>query len=58
MVREQLRSRRLRIVLERYAPVVPRFFLYYPSVARRSGQLRVFVEAARELAERATGEEP
>lgn len=49
LVREAVRAKRLRIVLERYAPTVPGFFLYYPSVARRSPPLRLFVEAAREL---------
>jgi DNA-binding transcriptional LysR family regulator len=53
MVIEQLRTGRLEIVLERYAPTVPGFFLYYPSVARRSAPLRLFVEAAKELAVRA-----
>ena len=52
MVRESLRERRLKIVLERYAPTVPGFFLYYPSVARRSAPLRLFVETAKELAVR------
>jgi DNA-binding transcriptional LysR family regulator len=50
MVREQLRSGKLKIVLERYAPTVPGFFLYYPSVAKRSAPLRLFVETAKELA--------
>jgi DNA-binding transcriptional LysR family regulator len=53
MVLEQLRTRRLKVVLERYAPTVPGFFLYFPSVARRSAPLRLFVEAAKELAVRA-----
>jgi DNA-binding transcriptional LysR family regulator len=53
LVREQLRSKRLSIVLERYAPTVPGFFLYFPSVAKRSAPLRLFVEAAKELAVRA-----
>jgi DNA-binding transcriptional LysR family regulator len=52
MVREPLRSGRLQVVLERYAPTVPGFFLYFPSVARRSAPLRLFVETARELAAR------
>jgi DNA-binding transcriptional LysR family regulator len=52
MVLEQLRTRRLKVVLERYAPTVPGFFLYFPSVARRSAPLRLFVEAAKELAVR------
>jgi DNA-binding transcriptional LysR family regulator len=52
MVIEQLRTQRLRVVLERYAPTVPGFFLYFPSVARRSAPLRLFVEAAKELAVR------
>jgi DNA-binding transcriptional LysR family regulator len=53
MVLEPLRKGRLQVVLERYAPTVPGFFLYFPSVARRSAPLRLFVEAARELAVRA-----
>jgi DNA-binding transcriptional LysR family regulator len=53
MVLERLRTGRLQRVLERYAPTVPGFFLYFPSVARRSGPLRLFVEAAKELAVRA-----
>jgi DNA-binding transcriptional LysR family regulator len=52
MVLERLRSGRLQRVLERYAPMVPGFFLYFPSVARRSAPLRLFVEAAKELAVR------
>ncbi len=52
MVREQLREGRLKIVLERYAPTVPGLFLYFPSVARKSTPLRLFVEAAKELAVR------
>src|SRR5579863_2340630 len=53
MVMEALRTRRLKVVLERYAPTVPGFFLYFPSIARRSAPLRLFVEAAKELAMRA-----
>jgi DNA-binding transcriptional LysR family regulator len=53
MVRESLRTGRLKIVLERYAPTVPGFFLYFSSVARRSAPLRLFVETAKELAVRA-----
>ncbi|HEY2509402.1 MAG TPA: LysR family transcriptional regulator [Polyangiaceae bacterium] len=47
-----LREGRLRRVLESYAATVPGFFLYFPSRARRSGPLRLFVETARELAVR------
>jgi DNA-binding transcriptional LysR family regulator len=53
MVAEQLRSGRLRRVLEAYAATVPGFFIYFPSRAQRSAPLRLFVEAARELAVRA-----
>jgi DNA-binding transcriptional LysR family regulator len=53
MVREQLRTGRLKIVLEAYAPTVPGFFLYFPSRAQRSPPLRLFIEAAKELAVRA-----
>jgi hypothetical protein len=42
----------LKVVLERYAPTVPGFFLYFPSVARRSVPLRLFVDAAKELSVR------
>jgi DNA-binding transcriptional LysR family regulator len=49
LVDEQLRTALLRCVLEPYAASVPGFFLYYPSRAQRSGPLRLFVEAVREL---------
>lgn len=52
MVRAQLRTGSLRCVLERYAPTVPGFFLYFPSLARKSAPLRDFVEVAKELASR------
>lgn len=52
MVLERLHAGRLQRVLERYAPTVPGFFLYFPSVARRSAPLRLFMEAAKELAVR------
>ena len=49
MVAAQLRTGRLQLVLERYAPTVPGFFVYFPSLAQRSAPLRLFVEAAKEL---------
>jgi DNA-binding transcriptional LysR family regulator len=49
MVADQLRTGRLQIVLESYAASVPGFFLYFPSRAQRSGPLRLFIEAAKEL---------
>jgi DNA-binding transcriptional LysR family regulator len=49
MVAEAIRKRRLRIVLEGYAPRVPGLFLYYPSRAQSSSALRAFVETAKEL---------
>jgi DNA-binding transcriptional LysR family regulator len=52
VVAEPLRAGRLQRVLEPYAPTVPGFFLYYPSRAQSSPALRLFVEAARELAVR------
>ncbi len=52
-VQEQLRSGRLKVVLEAYAPTVPGFFLYFPGRAQRSPPLRLFIEAAKELALRA-----
>lgn len=54
-VMESLRAGRLQVVLERYAPTAPGFFLYFPSAARKSAPLRLFVEAAKELAVRAFG---
>lgn len=48
-VLSQLRSGRLKKVLEPYAPTVPGFFLYFASRAQRSGPLRLFVEAAKKL---------
>ncbi|WNG48142.1 LysR family transcriptional regulator [Archangium minus] len=50
VVAERLRTGQLVRVLEPYAPTVPGFFLYFPSRAQRSTPLRLFVEAARELA--------
>jgi DNA-binding transcriptional LysR family regulator len=44
---EQLRTGRLRRVLEAYAPTVPGHFLYFPSRSQRSTPLRLFVEAAK-----------
>ena len=52
-VLEPVRTGRLVRVLEPYAPTVPGFFLYFPSRARSSEPLRLFVEAARQLALRA-----
>ncbi len=46
----ELRSGRLRLVLEPYAAAVPGFFLYFPSRAQVSPALRAFVDVARELA--------
>ena len=54
MVAEQLRTGRLRRVLEAYAPTVPGFFLYYPSAARSSVPLRLLIEVAKELVVRRT----
>ena len=47
LVKEQLRRRTLRCVLEPYAASVPGMFLYYPSRARRSGPLALFLDALR-----------
>ena len=51
LIAEQLRSGRLRRVLEPYAASVPGFFLYYPSRAQRSEPLRLFIDAVREHAD-------
>jgi DNA-binding transcriptional LysR family regulator len=52
-VQEQLRRGTLQRVLEPYAATIAGFFLYFPSRSQRSAPLRVFVEAAKELAGRA-----
>ena len=52
-VLEHLRAGRLVRVLDAYAPTVPGYFLYFASRAQRSAPLRLFVEAAKELALRA-----
>jgi DNA-binding transcriptional LysR family regulator len=49
---ELLRYGRLVVVLEPYAASVPGYFLYFPSRAQRSAPLRLFIEAAKELAVR------
>jgi DNA-binding transcriptional LysR family regulator len=50
MVTEQLRTGRLKLVLEPYSATVPGFFIYFPGRAQRSGPLRLFVDAVKELA--------
>jgi DNA-binding transcriptional LysR family regulator len=50
MVSRQLRDGRLQKVLEPYAAKVPGFFLYFPSRKQRSPTLRLFLDAARDLA--------
>lgn len=48
-VRDELRRGELEIVLKSYAPLVPGYFLYFPSRAQRSASLRLFVETAKKL---------
>lgn len=48
-VTEQLRTGQLARVLEAYAPILPGFFLCYPSRAQSSPALRLFLDAVREL---------
>lgn len=50
LVAAHVRSGRLRVILEPYAATVPGYFLYFPSRARDSAPLRLFVEAAKQLA--------
>jgi DNA-binding transcriptional LysR family regulator len=47
-VESELRSARLRIVLEPYAPEVPGLFLYFPKRSQVTPALKAFVEVARE----------
>jgi DNA-binding transcriptional LysR family regulator len=56
MVSRQLRDGRLQKVLEPYAAKVPGFFLYFPSRKQRSPTLRLFLDAARDLAANAFSE--
>lgn len=48
-VAEQIRARKLAVVLEAYAPSVPGFFLYYPSRAQSSPALRLLVEVMKDV---------
>ncbi|HYQ29649.1 MAG TPA: LysR family transcriptional regulator, partial [Polyangiaceae bacterium] len=52
LIAAQLEAGQLVVVLDRYAPSVPGFFIYFPSLTQRSPPLRLFVEAAKELAAR------
>ncbi|MBS2020972.1 MAG: LysR family transcriptional regulator [Deltaproteobacteria bacterium] len=54
-VSERIRQGKLVRVLEAYAPEVPGYFLFFPSRARSSLPLKLFVQAARELAVRRIG---
>ena len=47
---EALRAGRLQRGLERYAATVPGYFIYFPSRARSSAPLRLFIEIARQFA--------
>jgi DNA-binding transcriptional LysR family regulator len=49
LIADELRSGKLRVVLEQYAPLVPGLFLYFPSRAQVSPALRAFVGIAREV---------
>jgi DNA-binding transcriptional LysR family regulator len=46
---DEIAAKRLRVVLEPYAPTVPGLFLYFPSRAQVSPALRAFVGVAREM---------
>jgi DNA-binding transcriptional LysR family regulator len=46
-VQDELSSGRLESVLDRYVPVRPGFFLYYPKENARIEVLRLFVEFMR-----------
>jgi len=57
LIADELRRRKLRLVLEPYAPLVPGLFLYFPSRAQVSPALRAFVGVARDLSGK-PGERP
>lgn len=48
-IRNDLKSGRLHVVLERFAPEVPGLYLYYPSRSQVSPALKAFVEVSRGL---------
>jgi DNA-binding transcriptional LysR family regulator len=48
-VADQLRAGRLKKVLDAYAPVVPGFFLCFPSRAQSSPALKLFVDVVKEV---------
>ena len=50
VIADELARRRLRVVLEAWAPRVPGLFLYFPSRAQISPAFRAFVAIAREAA--------
>jgi DNA-binding transcriptional LysR family regulator len=50
LIADDVRSGRLCVVLEPYAPHVPGLFLYFPNRAQVSPSLRALVDLARELA--------
>lgn len=50
VIADDIARKRLRIVLEPYAPRVPGLFLFFPSRAQISPAFRAFVDAARGLA--------
>lgn len=50
-IADDLKRRRLSVVLEPYAPAIPGLFLYFPSRAQVSPALKAFVAVARELAD-------
>jgi DNA-binding transcriptional LysR family regulator len=54
VVRDRLRTGHLQQVLEPYSATIAGFFVYFPSRAQRSPPLRLFVDAAKELAVRST----
>jgi DNA-binding transcriptional LysR family regulator len=47
-VHDDVRNGRLEIVLDAFAPLVPGYFIYFPSRAQRSPLLRLFVDIAKE----------
>ena len=45
---ELIRQKQLKVVLDEYAPRVPGFFLYFPSRAKQSPALKLFLAAAKQ----------
>jgi len=49
LISDELRAGELAIMLDAFAPMVPGFFIYFPSRAQHAVPLRLFIDTAKEL---------